>query len=740
MAAISEAFAAALQHHQAGRLHDAERLYRQILGAEPNHADALHLLGLIAHQVGQHGAAVDLIRRAIAVKGDAAIFHNNLGQAYRGLGRTSEAAASYRRAIELSPGFAEPHNNLGSVLQEQGRLGEAMACFRRAVEINPNYAEAHANLAYAYNNLASLLARQRRLDEALACCRRALELKPEFAEACVNLGVVLCGQGKLDEAVACYRRALELRPDFVEAHHNLGSALKDQGKLDEALACFRNALRLGSDSPGSLASMVHQLQHLCCWQDINALAERVIQTVDGVGGSAAENPVSPFHFLALPLETTAEQQLRCARRWAEGRLPAGSTSSRHPVGHRPPPSQSKITVGYLSADFHAHATARLIAELIERHDRRRLAVFGYDYGPDDQSPTRRRLVNAFDRFVDLGGDSFADAARRIAADGVDILVDLKGHTKGVRTEIMALRPAPIQVHYLGYPGTIGGDFMDYILVDDYIVPPRQQPFFTEKLVFLPGCYQVNDSRREISARPPSREECRLPAQRFVFCAFNNSYKITPAMFGVWMRLLAAVPGSVLWLLEGNRFITAHLHREAEARGIAAERLVMAPRVPLVEHLARHRLADLFLDTFPVTAHTTASDALWAGCPLLTLGGETFVSRVAGSLLRTIGLPELIATSLEDYEARALRLARDPRQLAALRTRLEANRLACGLFDGGRFARNLEEAYATMWEIHLAGEAPRSFAIDDKPEIANVPAGPARPPKKSRAIATDSAQY
>ncbi len=326
---------------------------------------------------------------------------------------------------------------------------------------------------------------------------------------------------------------------------------------------------------------------------------------------------------------------------------------------------------------------------------------------------RRRLIEGLDQFADLRNVSDAEAARRIAADGVDILVDLKGHTREARTQIFAYRPAPIQVNYLGYPGTMGAPFIDYILVDDFVVPADQQPFFTEKLVHLPGCYQVNDNQREISAHTPSHAECGLPDQGFVFCCFNNGYKITPAIFDAWMNLLKAVPGSVIWLLEINRLAPANLRREAEARGVAAQRLVFAPRQPLAEHLARHRAADLFLDCFPVNAHTTASDALWAGLPVLTIAGETFVSRVAGSLLRTIGLPELIMTSLEDYAAMALRLARDPALLGDLRARLAASRKTSPLFDGGRFARNLEQAYVSMWETHAAGEQPLAFAVNER---------------------------
>jgi predicted O-linked N-acetylglucosamine transferase (SPINDLY family) len=548
------------------------------------------------------------------------------------------------------------------------------------------------------------------LDGAVACYRRALELKPDHAEGHINLGVALSDQGKLAEAVACYRRALELKPDFAEAYNNLGGAFKEQGKLDEAAACYRRALELKPDYTASLGSLVYVLQHLCCWEDLKVLSQRVIGGVDRDADGGMAPPVSPFFFLALPTITTAEQQLRCARRWLDRQRRAISGLGCNLAHSRASDLKSKITIGYLSADFHCHATAYLIAELFEKHDRRRFEVFGYSYGADDGSPMRRRLVKAFDRFSDLKDASFVESAERITADGVDILVDLKGYTKDARTEIVSLRPAPIQVNYLGYPGTMGISFVDYILVDDFVVPPEQQPFFAEKLVHLPGCYQVNDSQREISPHVPSRAECGLPEKGFVFCSFNSTYKITPEMFDVWMGLLKAVAGSVLWLFEGNRFAPGNLRREAEARGVAAERLVFAPRYALPGHLARHRLADLFLDTFPVNAHTTASDALWAGCPLLTLAGETFVSRVAGSLLRAVGMPELITRSLDEYYSLALQLARDAAYLGGLRSRLAANRKTSRLFDAGQFALNLEKAYVTMREIYLSGEEPRAFAV------------------------------
>jgi len=687
-----------------GNLDEAVDCYRRALELKPDYADAHNNLGNLFQGQGEPDQAVACYRRVLELKPTCAEAHNNLGIALWDQGRVRDAVACYRQALELKPAFAEAHVTLGNALRHQGKLDAAVACYRRALELKPAFSEAH-------NNLGIALWGQGKLDEAVTYFRRALELKPTYAEALNNLGITLRDQGKLNEAVACYCRALELKPNYAAAHYNLGNGLRKHGNLDEAIACYRRALELKPDYVAALASLVHELQHLCRWDGLDILAERVIKAVDHLPDHELNHVIAPFSFFALPLATTAEQQLKCARHWVQqqlnGVMEQGPAKAEAPAKAQ----KAKTIVGYLSADFHSHATAFLLAELLEKHDRCQFTVIGYSYGPDDETPMRRRLTRAFDHFLDVRSLSFQQAARRITADGVQILVDLKGHTADARTEILALRPAPIQVNYLGYPGTMGASFIDYILVDDYVVPADQQPYFSEKLVHLPGCYQVNDSQREIAPRTPSRHECGLPEEGFVFCSFNNSYKITPEMFGVWMELLKTVPGSVLWLLEGNRFAPANLRREAELRGVKGERLIFAPRMPLAAHLARHRLADLFLDTFPVNAHTTASDALWAGLPVLTLAGETFASRVAGSLLRAVELPELITTSLDKYRELALHLAQDAVLLAKLRARLEANRKISRLFDAGHFARNLEKAYSTMCEIHESGEAPRSFAVD-----------------------------
>jgi protein O-GlcNAc transferase len=411
-------------------------------------------------------------------------------------------------------------------------------------------------------------------------------------------------------------------------------------------------------------------------------------------------------FNLLGISSTAAQQLAYARQVAATLAVPASREFPGSLCR----SGERIRIGYLSSDFRALPTAYLTVGLIEHHDRQGFEVIGYSAGVDDRGAMRRRVVAAFDRFVDVSKIPDLEAARLIHSDSVDVLIDLNGYKPENRAKILAHRPAPIQVNCLGYPGTMGADFVDYILVDRFVVPADQQTFFNERLVHLPHCYQCNDDKREIAVATPSRVECGLPEKGFVFCCFNDSYKITPDFFDIWMRLLQTVPGSVMWLFERGTVAKENLAREAAARSVPPERLVFAQRLPLSEHLARHRLADLFLDTLPYNAHTTASDALWAGLPVLTCAGSTFAGRVAGSLLRAVGLDELITTSLEEYEALALRLACDSELLDRLRARLARNRLTFPLFDTERSTRALEAAYIRMCEIRRAGRSPTAFSI------------------------------
>jgi predicted O-linked N-acetylglucosamine transferase (SPINDLY family) len=512
------------------------------------------------------------------------------------------------------------------------------------------------------------------------------------------MGTALLAEGRPQEARAAFEQALIHKPDFPEACYNLGNAARELGDLTGAIAAYRNALRLRPDYADAFCQLVYHRAQACAWDDYEADQEKLVGMVrQGLR-------VPPFYLFSTP--ASASDQLLCARQWIGPIRPPPQTV----FDHKPFAQKLRIRLGYLSGDFHQHATAQLTAELFERHDRDRFEVFAYSYGPADNSPMRARLVSAFDRFVDIRALSHREAAKRIHADEIDILVDLKGYTHQARPAISAYRPAPVQVSYLGYPATMGADFIDYIIVDPFVVPVSQQPFFSERLVHLPGSYQVNDTRREMTT-PASRQDCGLPPEGLVLCSFNNSYKISPVFFDIWMRLLRSVPGSVLWLLEANDLVTGNLRSEAEKRGVDPGRLLFAPLVASAEHLGRHRHADLFLDTLPCNAHTTASDALWAGLPVLTCSGNTFAGRVAGSLLTAVGMPELVIGSLEEYEQTALALARSPQRLTALRQKLEHNRDASALFDLPKLTGNIEAAYARMWQTWLSGQKPAAFSIE-----------------------------
>ena len=740
---VPEILAAAVGHHQAGRLPAAAEMYQRVLAVEPHNADALHLLGVIAHQVNQHDAAAEYVLQALKHSPNQPDFLNSLGNARRGQGRVDEAITAYQQSIRFQPALVEAHYNLGNSLLLKKAPEAAEACFRRVLELAPGHVEAHVELGNArqkqgnFNDaiacfrralklkpaclaaqqyLGSVLAKLGRLDDALAALSRALVLEPANAITLSNLGNVYCRKADFVAAIACYRLAIQFRPDFVSAHFGLGNALYLQDRGDESIVCYRRVLELQPDHIGAMCALIVQWLSNCDWHGVPTLAQQILdvaQSPAGTAGSVLSMNISSLVAFYLPVKFTAELSLKIARHRA------ALISAAVEKLHEPRPWQSralsrakpKLTIGYLSADFRIHAVAFLVAELFEKHDRGRLQTIAYSYGENDGSPMRRRLEQAVDQFVDIRAMSHADAARRISADNVDILVDLTGYTRDARTEIPALRPAPIQVNFLGFPGTMGADFIDYILVDNFVVPPDRQPTYAERLVQLPGCYQVNDSRREI-AGIPSRQECGLPESGFVFCSFNNNFKITPDMFAIWMRLLRAVPGSVLWLYEGNPVVAGNLRREAVAAGVDGGRLVFARPLPNAKHLARQKLADLLLDTFPYNSHTVASDALWAGCPLVTIAGDTFASRVAGSLLTTLGLPELVTRSHEEYEALARQLALNPARLRDLRTRLDVARTTSSLFNAEHFARKIERAYARMWEIYAAGEKPRAFRVEE----------------------------
>ena len=710
---------------QLGSLDEAMEAYRSAIKAKRDYPQAHNNIGVLLQMQGRLDQAASAYREAVALRPAYAEAQFNLGTALHGLHDLEAAEAAYRRAVSLDPAIAVVHNNLATVLKDQGRLDAALATFDDAIRLNPDYAEAFYNRATvlqqqaradealaaygraialrkdypdAINNAGIVLQELGRAGEAIELYRRLLEQTPAHADACNNIGTALLAAGRAAEARMAFEQALTHKPNFPEAFYNLGNACRERGDLTGAIAAYRNALRLRPEYADAFSQLVYHRAQACDWDNSEADQEALVEMVRrGVR-------VPPFSLLSTP--ASASDQLLCARQWIRPVRPP----PEYVFDHRRSTGRQRIRLGYLSGDFHQHATARLMAELFELHDRERFEVSAYSYGPDDDSAMRARLASAFDRFVDIRALSHHEAARTIHADNVDILIDLKGYTHHARPAISAYRPAPVQVSYLGYPATMGADFIDYIIVDPFVVPPRQQPFFSERLVHLPGSYQVNDRKREVAAGG-SRQDWGLPAGALVFCSFNNSYKILPAIFDIWMRLLRFVPGSVLWLLEANDLVKDNLRLEAGKRGVDAGRLIFAPVVSPAEHLGRHCHADLFLDTLPCNAHTTASDALWAGLPVLTCSGDTFAGRVAGSLLMATGMPELVTGSLEDYEATALALARDPQRLSALRNRLENNRDASALFDLPKSTANIEAAYARMWQTWRSGQKPASFSIE-----------------------------
>ena len=688
---------AALQHavalHQQGDLPAAARIYDQVIRLVPDQFDALHLRGVVALQMGRAGEGVPLIARALKARPDAAAAHNNLGNGLRELKRFNEALASFDRALALHPGYAAAEANRGATLRQLGRLEEALAACDRAVALDPDLPDAQCNRG---NALLAL----RQPAEALACYDRALALAPRLGEALANRALALRDLGRLEEALAACDAALAVQPERAATLAGRGHVLLELRRHAEAIASYERAMALDRD-PAFLPGAVLQAKLAGSdWDGIEVAEEALARAI-----RRRQKAASPFDTLALT--GARDLQAQAARLWVETQL-AVSPPPRLPAA--PVRPEGRIRLGYVSMDFGEHAVSYLMAEVFERHDRARFETFALSLGARRaDSEIARRVRGAFEHFLEVQDLSDAAIAALARERGIDLAIDLAGYTRGARPEVFARRAAPVQAAYLGYLGTTGAGYMDYLLADAVLVPDAHRRDYAEKILRLPA-YQANDTSRPRLERLPSRAEAGLPAEGFVFCCLNATYKLTPAVFGGWMRLLGQVPGAVLWLLEETAEASARLRQAAATRGIDPDRLRFAPRAPRAEYLARYRLADLFLDTLPYNAGATASDALWEGLPVLTRLGDTFAGRIGASLLHAIGLPELVAETAEAYEAMAVALARDPARLAALRDRLAANRLTQPLFDAARHTRSLESAYQAMVDRHRAGLPPDHFDI------------------------------
>ena len=689
------AFARAFELHRDGKLAQALAAYEALLKRWPGHAEALHYSGVLLYQTGRLDAAVTKIESSLKRAPGSADAWCNLALVYQAQGRLQPAIAALTEAVRHESCQPQIWNNLAAVLLTSGRAKEAETAVRHALQIDA------ANPASQFN-LALCFEAQGRLEEALQQTEAMLRVFPEAIAPAGLKAQIEESLGRLDAASRTLATALARNGEQLAAaplYLQRANVEQRQGKFIEASSSLEQVLQLDPRSAAALSELLFLRKQLTDWHDLGALRARF-----RAGVAANQGQLSPFCLLSDP-STRAEQRL-CAERW----------SSAHPVLPRPvrAPSNSILRVGYLSADFRQHATGVLAAGLFENHDRKRFSVIGYSTGADDGSAMRARLMAGFDRFVDARGWPARRLAAQIAADGVDILVDLNGHTYGAPTDAVALRPAPIQVNYLGYPGTMGAPFIDYLIGDPVVTPFAHAADYSETLVQLPACYQINDRRRSAAQAPP-KGELGLPEEAFVFCSFNQTYKLNPETFDAWAQILAAVPRSVLWLLGSNdptvsRLVETNLRREAVARDIDASRLVFASRRPHAQYVGLHRHADLFLDTWPYNAHTTASDALWAGCPVLTWLGDTFAGRVAASLLTAVGLPELIAPDVRGYIALAIELATDSGALARYRRRLADTGRDSALFDTVATTRALEHAYMRMAEQTRSG-ARQSFRVD-----------------------------
>ena len=645
---------------QNSNLESAELYLKQAVRLEPKNPHALRLLGVIFAQRKQYKEALNYLNNSLKSLPKNPITLSNMGNIFLETKEYDKALDAYSKSLKIEPAYYEAWSNKGNVFFQLEQYEESIVHYEKALSLNPSYAEAWSNKGNALH-----------------------ELK------------------RHEESIAHYEKALSLNPNFATAWSNKGNALYELKQYNESIANYERALSLNPHIDWLQGNLIHTKMKICSWSNFPDLLESITTKV-----MANERATTPFTLLALTDNSLLHKQSSEIYTQAKY-LPNTS------LGLLPKSSgKEKIRIAYFSADFHNHATGYLIAELLELHNKDQFEIFGFSFGPIHDDQMRERLKIAFDHFIELGDKSDIEIAQFSRSLNIDIAIDLKGFTQDARAGIFSYRAAPIQVNFLGYPGSRGADYIDYIVADKTVIPEQSQQSYSEKIIYLPNSYQPNDRQRKIAEKQFTKLELGLPEQGIIFCCFNNNYKILPATFEAWMRILKTIDGSVLWLLQDNEWTKANLMNEAEKQGVDPGRLIFAERMPLAEHLARHSHADLFLDTWPCNAHTTASDALWAELPVLTLLGESFAGRVAASLLNAIALPELVTNSPEEYEATAIELAKDPKKLNSLKEKLIKNRLDTSLFNTPLFTKNLEAAYKNIYDRYQADLQPEHIFISN----------------------------
>jgi predicted O-linked N-acetylglucosamine transferase (SPINDLY family) len=676
---------------QQNKLEEAVEAYKKALSIKPDYANAYYNMGIALKKQNKLEEAVEAYKKALSIKPDYANAHNNIGIAHKDQGNLEEAVEAYKKALSIKPDYANAYCNMGNTLKEQSKFEEAVEAYRKAIVINPDNADFYNNMGIAHQD-------QGDLEEAIEVYNKALTIKPDDAATYYNMGIVLKEQGKLEEAIKAYSKALTIKPDDAATHYNMGNTLKEQGKLEEAIKAYSKTLTIDPNHEAARVQRLHQQAHICDWGSIAAELKLVPEL--GTTGKG----VSPFAFLSM--EDAPERHRTRSKIYARTKY----TRELKPEFVKPSQKPKRLKIGYFSADFHSFAGMYLMIGLLEKHDRAKFEISAFSYGPDINDQMRNRIVNAVDHFIDIKTADSNTVVNLVRQRNIDIAVHRNGYTKNERTELFASGLAPIQINYLGYPGTLGADFIDYIVADPVLIPEDKRQNYSEQIIYLPNTYQPTDNTRIISDKVIKRKSMGLPDKGFVFCCFNQIYKISPSEFDIWMRLLKSVKGSVLWLLESNKLAEQNLKRQAEAHGVSAKRIIFAEKVPQAEHLARQRLADLFLDTFNYNAHTTTSDALWAGLPLVTKLGKGFAARVAGSLLNAVGLPELVTKTEKDYEGLILELATNPTKLAKIKEKLKINRLTQPLFNTELYTKHLENGYQQAYQNYFEGNLPQTIIV------------------------------
>jgi predicted O-linked N-acetylglucosamine transferase (SPINDLY family) len=716
----------AIALHQQGRLAQAQEMYEEILKAEPEQFDALHMLGVIAYQTSRYAVAGELIAKAIALNPSNPASYYNRGLALKELGQLEAAVASYDKAISLKPDYAAAYSARGVALQGENQLESARANFDTAIRLKPDYAE-------AFNNRGVLLLKQkfltaamdsfefairlqpnnpeihincgnasmemRRFSAALISYEKSINLKPDHAEGHSARGDALRELRQLESAMASYDTAIRLKPDFAAAFNNRGVTLKALGQLEAAAVSFGKAIGIDPACDYLLGTLMFTRMQLCDWRDFEMNVAELIHKIQN-------NAKAIVSFSVLALSDSLSIKRKVAEIYSQDKYPAAIK----PMWSGQRYEHKKIRVAYISCDFKVHPATLNNIGMWEGHDRQRFEVIAISYGSVQEGQIRKRLRKAFDRFLDVGDRSDEQIASLMRDMEIDIAVDISGTMQGGRQGILAHKPAPVQVNLYGY--TSGAPYIDYILADKVTIPPEHEAGYTEKVVCLPDTWFSSDTSRVVSERQFKRSELELPEQGVVYCSFNNAYKFNPQMFDVWMRILQRVPGSVLWLQGGGQEkVKENLSQEARARGVDPTRLVFAHKIDsMADHLARHRAADVFLDTLPFNAQTTAVDALWAGLPVLTCLGECGFGRMAGSVLMALGMEELVTKGWQEYEAQAVRIGLESGYAKSLKDKLERNRKESPLFDTARLTRNMESAYEQMHQRVQQGLGPQGFEV------------------------------